>query len=195
MQYKSDPPYYEWRVNGQLMRFFTEDDLLKQDVFRRQCTRFLHIVPNRLKESVWVGILNKALQNIEVRELDSGSDISPGSQFFTYLSEFLTKRAMAATRSQILMGRVFFDPEMDAYLFRPKDFLTYVQNVKQFKTFTAVEIRVRLTDLHAEPTRYYIDNRNKALRLWKIPKTALGEQEDASGVEALDFLEDLPEDF
>jgi len=194
LQYQSDPPYYEWKVNGQMMRFFSEDDLLRQDTFRRQCTRFLHIVPHRLKDSKWVGILNKAFSNIIVKDIEIGDDISPGSQFNSYLTEFLTRRAMAATRSQLLMGRVFYDSEGDCYIFKAKDLLTFIQSVKQFRSYTSVEIRTRLIDMGGEPTRYYVDRVNKALRVWRLPKSALGEQEDTSQVDSIDFLEELGEE-
>jgi len=195
IQYQSDPPYYEWKVNGQLMRFFSEDDLLKQDVFRRLCMRYLHQAPHRLKDARWVDILNKAFANVIERPVDLADDISPGSQFHTYLTEFLTKRAMAATRSQILMGRVFFDQETSNYIFRPKDFMVYIHNIKQFRAFTPAEIRARLLDMKAEPIKYYVDRMNKGLRVWRLPKESLGEQEDLSGVDSIDFLEALGEDF
>ena len=194
-QYQSDPPYYEWKINGQIMRFFSEDDLLKQDVFRKQCARFLHIVPHRLKDSRWVDILNKAFGNLIVQNVDLADDISPGSQFNTYLTEFLTKRAMAATRSQILMGRVFLDEESNHYIFRPKDLLVYIQTIKQFRSFSPAEIRARLLDMDAKPITYYVDKNNKGLRVWKLPASSLGEQEDLSGVDSIDFLEALGEEF
>jgi len=194
-QYRSDPPYYEWKVNGQLMRFFSEDDLLKQDAFRKQSLRMLHVVPHRLKESRWVDILNKAFANLIVKDVDLADDISPGSQFNTYLTEFLTKRAMAASRSQILMGRVFLDEDINCYIFRPKDLLVFIQSIKQFRSFSAAEIRTRLMDMQGEPIRYYIDRLNKGTRVWKLPKASLGEQDDLSGIGDIDFLEEYGEDF
>lgn len=195
VQYKADPPYYEWKINGQVMRFFSEDDLLRQDVFRRQCMRSLHFVPRKLNDARWVEILNRAFGNIDVRDVDIAGDISPGSQFYTYLTEFLTKRTMAANRSQLLMGRVYLDPDINKYVFRAKDFLSFITSVKQFRTFTPAEIRTRLLDMHADTTRYYVDARNRGVRVWQLPKDSLGEQEDVTDVGPIDFLEELGEDF
>lgn len=197
VQVMSDPPYYEWTINGKVMRFYSENDLLKQDEFRKQCVRYLHIVPNRLKDSVWVKILNNAFQNIKVTEQYAGDDISVGSQFRQLLGEFLTKRVPAANRTQVLMGRVFKDEEQRRYLFKGKELVHFLHTVKQFRAYAHAEIQTKLLDLGATPVRLYIDQANRNARLWSVSYEVASElgSDELKDIEPIDFLEDLAGDF
>jgi len=197
VQVMTDPPYYEWMINGKVMRFYSESDLLKQDEFRKQCIRYLHIVPNKLKDAVWVKILNNAFQNIKINEVFSGNEISVGSEFKELLGEFLTNRVPAANRQQILIGRVYMDEETRQYMFKTKDLVHFLHVVKQFKMYSHAEIQTRLVDLGAVPLRIFIDSGNKAVRVWgmNVEKASHLGPAQLKDVEPIDFLEDIAGEF
>ena len=48
-QYMTDPPYYEWIVNGQKLTFWNEQEIITQGKFRSLCLRQLHLVHVVLK--------------------------------------------------------------------------------------------------------------------------------------------------
>lgn len=173
IQYKTDPPWYEWTVNGQTLAFYNELDIIDQRRFRELCFRKLHVLPFRLKDSVWGNIVNNALQNVIVKDIELEDDISTGRMFMEYLTEFMTARVMADNKEQILINRVFKDKDKAAYIFRSVALIEYLYNTKNFRAYPNVEIQSKLKSLGAEPIRYYISVENRAARVWSLPVKSL----------------------
>ena len=168
-QVMTDPPYYEWMVNKKLLKFFSEADIINQGTFRSSCFRELHVLPNKLKDDVWTRIVNTALHNVIIKKVATEEDISPGAMLKEHLVEYLTKRAMAQSRSQILIDHVYRDEQMDAYIFKAKNFLSFLNNNKKFNYYGQTEIHSRLLELQCAPIRYYVDAKNKNSRVWAMP--------------------------
>ena len=191
-QYLADPPYYEWMINGKLLRFYSEADIINQQAFRTLCFRILHILPMRLKDETWTRVVNTALTNIKAVSVDSGDDISIGAMFTEYLTEFLTKRASAANKDQILMDRVFKDDELHAYVFRSKNLVNFLVIQKTFRAFGQTEIQARLRDLGGKAIRYYVNKQNSTLRVWTLPFKGLETfvEPDVDQV-SIDFMEEF----
>lgn len=191
-QYNTDPPFYEWIVNDRSLKFYDERDIMGQQEFRVLCFRILHILPVKLADQTWTGIVNTALSNVVVKEIDQANDVSSGSIFMEFLSEFLTKRAPAATKTQVLVDRVFFDSDVDAYIFKPKVFYHFLVNTKNFKVYSATEVQARLTEMGAMPIRYYINKDNSNIRVWSMPMNALKTfiESPVDAVE-VDFMEEM----
>lgn len=172
-QYTADPPYYEWKVNGKILRFLDEEEIIYQNAFRKLCMRRLHVLPKRLKDDAWGRIVNNALKNVVIKRIDDEDDVSPGALFRDHLIEFLTRRAMAATKEQILFDKVFFDEAIEAYIFKPKNFLAFLIYQKQFRFFGQTDVQARLRDMGAGPLRYYVSEKNSATRVWSIPRKSI----------------------
>lgn len=172
-QFLADPPYYEWMVNQKNLRFYSETDIINQFAFRTLCFRIIHILPMRLKDETWTRVVNTALQNIKTVAVDQGDDISIGATFKEYLVEFLTKRAKAANREQLLMDRVLVDEELSSFVFRAKNLMSFLIVQKTFRAFGQTEIQARLRDLGGKAMRYYVNRQNSSLRVWSIPISAL----------------------
>lgn len=153
-QYKTMSPYYEWevRLQGQeepvRLRFKTEDEIIRQDTFLRLCMRELHELPSKLKQSVWFEKVNEALKEIKIFDIDKDEDTSPYILLRNLISEFLTGRAPATTREQILAKRVFFDSSTKEYYFRTKDLIEYLYVTKQFRHFQPSELHGILRELN-----------------------------------------------
>jgi hypothetical protein len=169
IQHRTDPPYYEWIINGISFTFFNETDIINQQKFRELCFRKLNILPFRLKENKWVEIVNRALANIIVKGVEADEDISPGSIFMNHLYEYLEHRVHAENYSQVLIDRVYKDEKTRTYIFRGKDFVNYLFYQKNFRYFKVLEIQDRLKKLNALPERLYIDKNNRSTRVWRLP--------------------------
>jgi len=195
VQWKTDPPYYEWTINEKVLRFYDETDLINQTAFRKLCFREVHTVPVRLKDENWTRILNTALNNIVTRTLEEGDDVSPGALFKEHLVEFLTKRAMADTKEQLLVDKVYYDQEQDAYLFKPRNLIAFLVFQKQFRYFGQTEIHARLTQMGGFPIRTYCNAKNKNVRVWCVPKKGLTTYiETAQDEVPIDFTEEYKDE-
>ena len=189
-QHKSDPPWYEWIVNGQSLQFFNENDIINQQRFRELCFRKLHVLPFRLRDSVWGGIVNNALKNVIIKEVDPEDDISTGRMFMEYVTEFMTGRVMAETKEQILINRVYEDQEKECYIFKAVALIEFILNTKNFRVYNSVEIQSRLKAMGGEPIRYYVSMDKRCVRAWMLPKVSL-EAYKSDGISniLIDFLE------
>lgn len=175
IQHKTDPPYYEWIVNGVSLYFFDENDIINQAKFRSLCFRELHILPMRLKDSKWTKIINRALKNIIIEDINKQDDLSPGSMFLNYLHDYLENRVHAENLSQVLIDRVYKDNDKKVYLFKVKYFVDFLYGQKNFRYFKITEIHNRLKRLGAINERKYLDKDNKTARVWVLPFKAIKE--------------------
>lgn len=153
IQYKTANPYYEWEVKAQgdenfsTLRFKDEEEIIRQDVFLKLCFRQLRFLPFKLKQAEWFKQINQALVDIQLVAVASDDDTSPLMRFHNLFYEFLTARAPATTKDQILGKRVLFDSEKDLYYFRNKDLIEYLYDFKNFRLFNSAEIHGMLRDI------------------------------------------------
>lgn len=172
IQYNTEPPYYHWFINGKLLEFYSETDILNQNKFQELCVRKLHKCPNRLKDATWKRILNRALLHMTVKEIEPDADLSIGSIFKFHLYEFFENRTLAENLGQILTGWVYKDKEANIYIFRIETLSNFLLQ-KNFKGLKVSEMRDRLSRMGAVSTRIYIDKNNKNPRVWTLPLSAL----------------------
>jgi len=177
-QYRLDQPYYEWevRLQGQKefvkLRFKTEEEIIRQDMFLRLCMRELHELPSKLKQIEWFSKVNAALKEIVSVSVDKDEDTSPYSLFLILVSDFLTGQVFAETREQISLHRVYFDLESQEYWFRTSDLQNYVVNTKQFKHFLPSEYHWLYRQMGCEPKTIRISP-EKTIRVWSLSKKKL----------------------
>lgn len=177
-QINSDPPYYIWRIDGKDMTFYSEAELRRQDKFADYCVRYLHRCPNKLKDAVWVDILNKALANIEVINIAEGEEMLSETEILKqHLKEFLVERQPAQAPGQVAMGLAYFDEEL-GYCFRPTDFMAFLEYIKRYKVGGTNILHQKLKSYGAYSTKLYNPVTKKAFRVWAIRKEAF---EDPSG--------------
>lgn len=149
-QYMTDPPYYEWIVNGQKLTFWNEQEILGQGKFRALCLRQLHLVPRHVPDDRWAKILTRACENITVVQpaVEAG-DFSSGSTFFDLTCAFFNTKRKADNITQLAMGRVFVDDIEKEYVFTAKSFIDFLVHKNDFTQYKPVEMRVRLQQLGA----------------------------------------------
>jgi len=175
IQYQSSSPYYEWEVKSQDvgefhdLRFKNEDEIIKQDVFLRLCFRELHFLPFKMKQAEWFKLVNQALNEIVLVKIGEDDDTSPLVRFHNLFYDFLTGRALAATKDQIFTERVFFDKSKNKYYFRNKDLLKYLYDVKSFRMFSSTEIHGLLRDIGVANTTMVTESK-KQVRVASLMK-------------------------
>ena len=198
-QYKIAQPYYEWevRIQGQetfkRLRFKSEDEIIKQDTFMKLCMRELYELPSKLKQGEWFNKVNQALKEIVCVTVTEDEDTSTYVMLKNLIMEFLTQRAMAETKEQILIGRVYFDPSDKSYKFKVKDLIDFLFRQKQFKYYTPGEIHGILRELNCEYKRLRI-NDSKQTRVASFEQKDV-EQYDEKEVLHPDFTKYTEEDF
>jgi hypothetical protein len=173
-QFQALQPYYEWEVKQQneeefkRLRFHSEDEIIKQDAFLRLCFRELKVLPVRLKQSEWFKIVNQSLAEIKIEEIDAQDDTSPRALLRGYFLEFLVERRMAQSREQLMMGRVYREPETDLLLFRSAAFVDWLMSSKNFRYYQPGEIHGFLKDLGVEFKRVRTES-GKQFRVNTLP--------------------------
>ena len=185
-QYMTDPPYYEWIVNGQKLTFWNEQEIIAQQKFRSLCLRQLHLVPRRVKDDTWAKILTRACEHITViHPQEESGDFTSGSTFFDLTCAFFNTRRRADNITQLAMGRVYEDTIEREYLFTAKAFIDFVVHKSDFRQYAPVEMRVRLQQLGA----------HKEGTVWRIPVASIPKMEETK-IE-IDFRDkkDEVEDF
>lgn len=163
-QFMTDPPYYEWIVNGQKLTFWNEQEIITQGKFRALCLRQLHLVPRRVKDDIWAKILTRACENITVIQpaVEAG-DFTSGSTFFDLTCAFFNTKRKADNITQLAMGRIYVDEVEKEYVFTAKAFIDFLVHKNDFKQYAPVEMRVRLQQLGAY----------KEGSVWKMPITSI----------------------
>ena len=163
-QIMTDPPTYEWIVNGQKMHFYSEDELLKQNKFRALCLRHLHLVPRPVPDNTWSKIVTKACANIQVVVPDSlGNDFSTGSRFFDLVVQYFSDQRRAANITQVGLGRVWEDESKGEYVFTAWNLLSFIQETNSFKGLNQMEMRTRIEEMGGYKSGAY----------WRLPVGAI----------------------
>lgn len=160
-QVMSDPPTYEWEVNGQRMSFESEKQLLQQERFRELCLRMLHIVPRKVDDSRWSRIVTKACENIQIKYPETQlGDFSDGSIFLGIVYDFFNDKRKATDESQVqAYGRVYASESTRMYLYTANAFMEFLEG-RGFKAFKKEEVSRRMRDMGSFP-----DNQG----LWYMP--------------------------
>ena len=187
VQYETDPPYYEWYINGIALKFFKESDIIMQQAFRELAFRKLHVLPPKLSDAKWTRIINNALVNIEVKTVEKESDVSTGGVWFEHVTTFFTNRVPASNKKQIKVDRVYQDDILGAYIFKGNALLEYLRKSKSFRQYSDVEIQSKLKDLGASQIVYDLDD-GSSLKLWAMPYASIPSRKNQN-------LDDIDIDF
>lgn len=166
-QYKTEPPYYEWLINGQPLRFLSESDIIDQRVFRELCLRKLHVLPKKLKDDKWSSIINKALENVVVHDVDITADVSTGGIWFRYTCDFFKAKGKAESVEQVLLSLVYRDVDLSCYLFQSSDYIEYIRSQKGFRAYSDVQLRINLMDIGCKQVDVSI--KDNQMKLWAMP--------------------------
>lgn len=177
VQYNSDPPYYDWTINGKALRFNSESEIIQQDKFIELCMRHLGVLPNKLKRENWTAIVNEALQNRTVKEVeyDTSTPLAimreSGKQFL------LSCRLGDSMEDSLGVGKPYIRSDASNIYTTMRDLYTYIVTTTKQK-ITNRDIADWLYSLGATPSVRKVNL--ISIRVWVVPVVSLFESiEDA----------------
>ena len=186
-QYKMAMPYYEWEVRGlgkddyKLLRFKSEEEILKQDVFIRLCMREIYELPFKIMQVEWYKKVQEALKDIKVVTIQTEDDTSPIVILKDLMNEFLVGRTPAVSRNEIFAKRAFYNTVKEEYWFRPKDLTDYIFRQKQCRHSSPQELHGILRSMDGENKKITTEDRRQ-IRIMTLPKRSLGKEESYEGL-------------
>ena len=128
VQYAEEPVYYEWTVNGSTLRFDNEIDIIHQDRFLRLCMRSLGVLPRKLKNSVWLRIINKALSNMVVVGKEDSAKLNI-ENLNKIIVEDLKDRVLVSSYleyERLMQGYIYLDPATSNFIVHASAFCSFL---------------------------------------------------------------------
>mgnify|MGYP003121338633 FL=1 len=158
----TQPPLWFMSVNDKRLELSTEQ-LQNQIRFQRVCMETLNIMPPKMKEVAWQGLVQQLLENgLEIIEVSE--DASVQGQFNELLESFCTDIAQASTREEMLLGKPWTNDGVTH--FRLRDLMDYLQR-HRFMDMKTNQIAAKLKDMGAEHVFFNIKGRG--VNAWGIP--------------------------
>lgn len=180
IQHKTeDTAYYEWKINGVMLSFKDEADIIQQKKFREQCFQKLHILPMQLKNETWTKIVNTSLSSIKVIEVDNSSDFSAPSMLIGYLKEFILRGTLAVNPSQVMIGKVWLSEKDNVYYFKKEALAKFLFDNKKFTMLSRADISRKINQLcegHHIAKVIGVGNK-KTTRVTGIPKDFITDED------------------
>lgn len=103
--YNASEPYYEWEINGKILRFDDARALESQATFRTLCLKELHLPQHRMKETKWVEVLKTAMDNITEKDPPQ-EEISDDNLWLHKVVQFF-KNNQTMNISEVENGKVY----------------------------------------------------------------------------------------
>lgn len=177
VQYNCDPPYYDWTINGKVLRFNSEAEIIQQEKFIELCMRHLGVLPNKLKREAWTAIVNEALSNKQIKEVEYDTS-SPLAVMQESLKQFMLSAKLGDNiDDSIGVGRPYLSYDAQTVVVTMKDLYIYASNATKMK-FSNRDIANWLYSINARTSTRKVHL--TTIRVWVIDVMSLFEKaEDA----------------
>jgi hypothetical protein len=119
----TDPPIWIIDVEGVRIQLDTED-LMSQERFRKSCMMGINRLPPRIKNNEWDKILRDKLTTVEL--VDAPIESRTSGRISQYASQYLTMHPLASKKSELLMGRAWYEEETDTICFQGNALLRFL---------------------------------------------------------------------
>jgi hypothetical protein len=174
----TDPPLWIWEIDGQRIKFAT-DDLLDPNRFQRRVVENTSppICPPVPKREVWHAAISAAMKDVDIIPIPD--DIGIIGQLLSHLEQFCNGRAQADQRDGLLLGKPYTDPDDARTYFRMMDFQRHLSQARWDK-MTDNELAAALKERGATHGRWTAKGRT--LRWWSVP--AFNQQTEGHGLPA-----------
>jgi hypothetical protein len=113
---------------------------------------------------LWAELINRLLE--KVVEIEAPEDAGPEGQFKSHLEDFCNE-GFAATRDDITVGKVWWDDESKACLFRFKDLSAFLM-ARRFTMMTDPQIWSVVRKIGGSATQ--IKLMGHTVRVWSVPQ-------------------------
>lgn len=104
--------YYIWKINGKDIKFFSDSSLVLQNSFINRCVRDLGVLPRKVNEEQWRGIVNRALYGMNVVPIKTMEKQLPDRLKGLFINS-LRNRVIISTEptvAKLLQGYVYLNP-------------------------------------------------------------------------------------
>lgn len=143
------------------------EELQNPRLFQKRCMEVIHQMPPLKKAEHWQRTVQNLLRYLTIVEMPP--ETSPEGEFIEHLQSFISERKSDNSPEDMLRGCVYHSPL--TYMFRWKDFSTYLKN-QRFDSLKRHEIMAILkTDLKAQKDFQRLAG--TGTNYWEIEKEAL----------------------
>lgn len=127
-QYKNEPVFYVWIVDGKEVRFDSESDIIQHDRFSRVCMRQIGVLPEQVSKERWFKIVNKALAGMKVIGTKETDDLTIDTLRNILIEDF-KERTLVATyyeHERLMQGFIYLDPTNTTFVVEPNSLCSYI---------------------------------------------------------------------
>lgn len=127
-QYKNEPVYYVWIVDGKEVRFESESDIIQHDRFSRACMRQIGVLPEQMSKERWLKIVNKALSGMKVIGTKETDDLTIDTLRDILVKDFKDRTLVASfyESERLMQGYVYLDPTNSTFVVEPNSLCSYI---------------------------------------------------------------------
>jgi hypothetical protein len=162
-KYAASPPVWFIDIeNGGRLELNT-NELQDQLKFQRRCIEALNKMPPMVDRVLWQTIIQGLLDKVTV--IEAPVDASPRGQMLELLEKFLTSRAQARAREEMIIGKPWTSE--GRHWFKMSDFLSYLDKSK-FKDLKVHQVSSILKEIGGE--HKFITIKGKGLNVWTVPE-------------------------
>jgi len=170
-KYLTDPPVWFLNINGKNVEIQDTSIFLQQAKFRTLCVNSLNLLPSRVKEDVWDGIIRGLLE--EVEEVKAPPGASDADQTWALIDRFCTDKYMGSHKEDLLNGNAIRDE--DLIYFRSTDLIRFLENERRTKVNKPVlwsQIKA-----HGGGSKT-LGIKGKKVVCWTLPRNTFSEQSE-----------------
>lgn len=157
----TDPPTWIVTVNGQRMKLDSSSVLLNQAKFAELCLDVMNVIPNRVTQTAWEGVVRGLLETVE--EVEAPDDAGEQGQFIALFEQFCSETAPAKDKEELILGKPWEDDGL--VYFRSPDMLRYMKKNGFIITPKQAWNILRMYDAGME--RFSV--KGKDVRCWSLP--------------------------
>ena len=127
-QYKNEPVFYVWLVDGKEVRFDSESDIIQHDRFCRVCMRQIGVLPEQVTKDRWLKIVNKALSNMKVIGTKETDDLTIDTLRDILVNDFKDRTFVSSfyEHERLMQGCVYLDPTNSTFVVEPYSLCSYI---------------------------------------------------------------------
>jgi hypothetical protein len=163
----SDPPTWYVTIEGTKIQIEDTETLIQFQKFKVFCMEKLNILPFAVKTEIWDAAIRELLQRVEIQE--APEYLTDKGMVTAWVQDFCETRMVGATDFEdILKDKVYYNPELQAYFFKPALFYKYVIQKSPTKPMSKNKLFAIIThDLGGTKTVRKI--KGKSEEVFKIP--------------------------
>lgn len=127
-QYKNEPVFYTWIVDGKEVRFESESDIIQHERFSRVCMRQIGVLPDQVSKERWLKIVNKALTGMKVIGTKETDDLTIDTLRDILVKDFKDRTLVASyyEHERLMQGFIYLDPTNSTFVVEPNSLCSYI---------------------------------------------------------------------